>query len=115
MNTQKFQKLFGERVRMLRKRQGLTQEELAEKIERTPNTVSNIETGTVSPNVETIISIAKVLEVDIAELFNVAENLTADKKKRSAIEQIVSLLQNQDMNIIKAVEEQIKTLTKLIN
>ncbi len=113
MNTIKFQRLFGERVRMLRKIQKLTQDDLAYKIGRTPNTISNIETGNVFPSVESLLWIAKVLKVEVSELFNVSKNLTTDKKKRLVIEEIINLLQEQDIQTIKAVKQQMKILLEL--
>jgi transcriptional regulator with XRE-family HTH domain len=56
--------LFGPRLRELRKAAGLSQKELAEKIEASPNTVSQWETGVRGPDLETL--------VELAEFFGVA-------------------------------------------
>ena len=44
-------KKFGRRLRMLRKQQGFTQEQLAEKTELTIESISNIERGLFGPKV----------------------------------------------------------------
>ena len=45
MEIAEVRRAFGKRVQTLRKRQGLTQEELAQQIGKTADTISNIERG----------------------------------------------------------------------
>jgi len=63
-------KEFGLRVQFLRKEKGLTQAELAEKIERTEDTISNIERGISSTRIETAARIAEALKVQLSDLFD---------------------------------------------
>jgi DNA-binding XRE family transcriptional regulator len=60
---------FGKRVRYLRRDRDMTQEQLAELTDLSVNSISQIETGQSSPSLETIVKIAKALEVDVGELF----------------------------------------------
>lgn len=60
---------FGEKVKGLPKTKGLSQEDLAELIQRDPRTVVAIETGKRNPTLKTISKIAKALGVDISALF----------------------------------------------
>ena len=59
---------IGKNIRTLRIRRGLTQDELAEALFVTRQTVSNYETGRSRPDVEMLLKIAKVLEADILHL-----------------------------------------------
>ncbi len=52
----------------LRIKANLTQSELAEKLEVTQQTVSQWESGNAKPPIDTIVRIAKVLEVDFATI-----------------------------------------------
>lgn len=60
---------FGKRLRALRKQAGLSQEQLAEKIDMTIESVSNMERGIHGPKFETSEKIAKVLNIAVTELF----------------------------------------------
>ncbi|MBN9079821.1 MAG: hypothetical protein BGN87_13285 [Rhizobiales bacterium 65-79] len=58
------------RLKAVRKARGLTQNELAERTERSVDAISNIERGKGLPSVETLDVLAKALEIPIAELFS---------------------------------------------
>ena len=60
----------GENIKNIRKKLGITQEELAEKINVTRQAVSNWENGKTEPDLETISSIAEVFGIDSYELIN---------------------------------------------
>jgi len=55
-------------IKKLRQKKKLTQEELAEKIYVTRQAVSNWETGKNQPDVDTLKSLAEVLEVDVKDV-----------------------------------------------
>ena len=61
-------KAIGKRIKIARIRANLTQETVAEKIEITPQHVSNIETGNSSVSLTTLVAIANLLGVSIDEL-----------------------------------------------
>lgn len=62
-------KKFGEKIRRIRKERHLTQEYLAEKIQRDPRTVVAIETGRRNPTLLTIYKIAAALKISMRDLF----------------------------------------------
>jgi transcriptional regulator with XRE-family HTH domain len=62
--------MLGKRVRQLRKKRGLTQEELAARAHLHPNYVSLIERGHRVVSLNTIMALAKALKVKPAQLFN---------------------------------------------
>jgi len=60
---------FGRRVRAVRNRQGLTQEQAAEQIGIHPKHLARIEGGTVNPTLSTLIAMALAYRVKLATLF----------------------------------------------
>ena len=61
---------LGDKILELRKKQGLSQEELGEKIDVTRQTISNWELGETSPNTEQLKLLSKELNVSIDELLD---------------------------------------------
>lgn len=59
---------IGKNIKLARQRKNLTQDELAEKLFVTRQTVSNYELGRTRPDVEMLLSIAKALDTDIENL-----------------------------------------------
>lgn len=60
---------FGRKLKALRKAKGLTQEQLADQTELTVESISNIERGIFGPKFDNLERIAKVLDVQVKELF----------------------------------------------
>lgn len=61
---------FGERIVLLRKHLGLTQEELAFKANISPSYLSAIERGITDTTISTAKKLAKALKTTLIELFN---------------------------------------------
>lgn len=57
------------RIKELLKEKGITSKDLADKLDVTPATVSNINNGNHFPKPDLLLKIAEVLDVDIRELF----------------------------------------------
>lgn len=64
------QGLLGARIKELRKRKGLTQDQLAEQVDLASRYISLIEGGKSSPSLEVIARIASALGVEAKELFD---------------------------------------------
>lgn len=64
----------GGRLREIRKSRGLTQERLAERIERSVDAVSALERGLALPSFETLEKLADVLDVPVRDFFDVEED-----------------------------------------
>ena len=60
---------IGRRVAECRKTAGLSQEQLAEKLQVTPETVSRLERGATLPPIERMQEIATLLGVELSDLF----------------------------------------------
>lgn len=61
-------KSFGNHLRDIRQRKGISQEDLGNMINVPQSTIGRIERGQTNPNLCLLIAIAKYLEVDIKEL-----------------------------------------------
>jgi len=91
--------LLGIKIRQLREQKNMTQMQLAEKIDITDRGLSKIEVGRVSPQLETLISIASVLGVSIDYL--VSENTAFDKQLYiHEITERISLMEEQEIKHI---------------
>ena len=63
-------KKLGLKIKELRKRKGLTQEQLADLINMEQNSISVIESGRNFPTLGTLEKIAQILEVNLSDFFN---------------------------------------------
>jgi transcriptional regulator with XRE-family HTH domain len=61
---------FGEKIRAVRERKGFTLKEVAEKAGVSESLVSQIERNRVSPAIDTLLSLADVLDLDLEYLFS---------------------------------------------
>jgi len=68
-NTYMNKRALGLNIKAERNRKDLSQAELAEMVDLSPTSITAIETGRQIPNAINLYLIAKVLEVDIKELF----------------------------------------------
>ncbi|MDA3790919.1 MAG: helix-turn-helix transcriptional regulator [Desulfobacula sp.] len=96
-------KMIGARIQKLRKQKGLTQDELSEKVNISSKYLSSIERGKENPTLNTFISIAEELSVDIEEFFT--EIQLEDPKITK--EMILSLIDQAD-------EDQLKTIYQIL-
>ncbi len=81
-----FEKNLGSKIWIARQRAGLTQEELAARIARTPESISNIERGQQEPGIKTIQSLARELGVPVPEFFEDDEGGSAANGQRIELE-----------------------------
>ncbi|MDR2900507.1 MAG: XRE family transcriptional regulator [Treponema sp.] len=61
---------FGEKIRAVRERKGFTLKDVAEKAGVSESLVSQVERNRVSPAIDTLLSLADVLDVDLEYLFS---------------------------------------------
>lgn len=80
-------KQIGARIRALREKQGMTQQELADRLQVTRQTVSHYEIGRSQPDLEMLECIANVLNVDVALLLGNGQT-SVRVPVRSKLEQI---------------------------
>jgi len=95
--------MIGDRIKELRARKNVTQEQLAEKVEINTKYLSSIERGKENPTLDIFIRIAKALDVDIGDVFNQLE-IEDPAKRLPAINALLD----------QASEEQLKTVLKIL-
>ncbi len=102
-------KLFGRRVRAIRKAGKITQEDAAEKAHLNPKYLGEIERGEKRPSFEAILALAKALNVPAAAFFQFDREESNEKVLRKKIEALIqksSPVQLQHAyRILKAVLE----------
>ncbi len=101
-------KLFGKRIKELRKQKKLTQEQLGELVGIDYKQIGNIETGTYFTTMPTLEKIANALEVEIVELFNFNHN----KNKDQLLKEIITLLENAQEEKIRFIYRIAKDILK---
>jgi transcriptional regulator with XRE-family HTH domain len=66
--TPTFASELGARLKALREKRGLTQQQLGERLKAAPSRISRYESGGAVPEAETLVTLATVLEVSLDEL-----------------------------------------------
>lgn len=105
-------KYLGLKVRSLRETAGMTQEELAAACDVSWRTISNLERGTVVPDLGMIYTIAQKFNISIDEMLN---HQSATNKSQSRIEkenQIIEYVRKADDHLLDYIDEQLRLLLK---
>lgn len=103
-------KQFGEHVRNLRKAQGLSQEEVAERAELHYTYIGGVERGERNLSLKSIERIASALKVDMKDLFVFYPPKKADIEGHDLISDINRLLLTKDVNVLKLIRVLIKDI-----
>ena len=85
-------KTIGKRIAELRKKQGLTQNELAEKMHVTDKAVSKWERDLSYPDINAIAKLAEVLEVPVNDLLNTKIQNTVKQKDSDLVNLILKAI-----------------------
>ena len=101
----------GLRVKNARKSKGLTQSELAEAIDKTFETVSNIERGKTAPNFQTLFEISQVLEVPMKDFFD-DEGKGVSRQRAELLEEGKTLMGDMNDEQLKMWNQMAKVLLK---
>lgn len=110
--------LFNEKLKMLRKESGLTQEELAEKLNVSRQAITKWESGDGTPDIENLKQISILFNTRIDELVKEDKNVTIQKEENySYIEELeidhtkhfdINISKINVLNIMPNVEERVK-------
>ncbi len=106
MNEPEFKKYFGKRVKELRLKNGLTQEQLAEMIDVGERNLSKIECGNVFVKAKTISKLIEALKVEPKELFEFSPYQKHETLKQILIDEINS--DNVDIELLYKLYRAIK-------
>ena len=103
---------IGSKVKALRKTKNQTQEQLAETVNVSWRTISNLETGRVIPKLDLIYGLAKHFDISIDELLDTQitknKSITRIRKENQVIQTIYQL----NDQLLTHIEEYIQLLKK---
>lgn len=106
--TMNIKKELGEKIKRLRKKQKLTQEQLAEMIDIAPRNLSSIEVGTSFAKAETLEKILIALNTTTEELFS-NDHIKSNEALIKEIHNSISSIQNNKV-LLEKVYKVIKAL-----
>lgn len=95
---------IGARIKEIRTKRGITQDQLSEKMEINPKYLSSIERGKENPTLNTLINLSRSLDVSMDEIFSFVEIEDPDERKSL----IIALLDD-------ANDEQLKLAYKILS
>lgn len=113
MRIDTFKKGFGAKVRQYREALGLSQEQLAEKINVELSTISKIENGASFPSTKTLVNLFNFFEIHPIELFDFGiKNKAELKSKNDKLEQILDKLYNCNDKQLDYIDKMIEYLNE---
>lgn len=101
----------GKRIKIVRQRSGLTQDQLAEQVGLSPKYISGIERGVENPTMDILIRLAKMLGVEPYDLFLFGESEESEKALRKGIEKMVREADREKLQLYFDVMRNIFQLT----
>ena len=101
----------GMRIKIVRQRSGLTQDQLAEQVGLSPKYISGIERGVENPTMDILIRLAKMLGVEPYDLFLFGESEENEKALRKGIEKMVREADREKLQLYFDVMRNILQLT----
>lgn len=93
---------IGQKIRKFRKAQGLSQEELAEKIGISVTHMSHIETGNTKLSLPVFVDIANILDVQTDDLLNDRDIINGKKASRE-LSEILSKCTTEELSLVTDV------------
>ncbi|MBF0478281.1 MAG: helix-turn-helix transcriptional regulator [Candidatus Omnitrophica bacterium] len=100
-------RMLGKRIRFFREQAGLTQSQLAEKIEASDNYIGLIERGIKQPSLDTITRIAETLEVRINELFEEVISSEDTTKSTQELKRLLNKHNFKDAHLLLSIYKNI--------
>jgi transcriptional regulator with XRE-family HTH domain len=101
----------GKRIKIVRQRSGLTQDQLAEQVGLSPKYISGIERGVENPSMDILLRVAKILGVEPYDLFLFGESEESEKTLRKGIEKMVREADREKLQLYFDVMRNILQLT----
>lgn len=99
--------MFGERLKLFRKRKGISQEELADRLHVVRQTVSKWEQGTSVPDASMLVKISEQLDVSVSELLGAhiedKDDTDTISEKLASINESLAIRNRHTRKIIKAI------------
>ena len=106
-------KLMGQRLRAIRKKQGLTQEQIAEKAEISPQHYSGVETGGVRISLPALIRVANALNASMDELLMDSVSVASKPGLMREVETVFSDASADEMYLMLSQAKSIKEAVRV--
>lgn len=92
----------GKKINQLRKLSGMTQEQLAEKLNVSRQTVSKWESGGTSPDLDSVIKVSRIFHMSLDDLLMEGDaNVTTEKEDMITLEDLMKInLHNRKMTLL---------------
>lgn len=104
---------FGLRLKAIRKSHKMSQEQFAELLDRSPDSVSNIECGRSFPPVETLLKLSEALNRPLGEMFAALDDTGATDPRRARLEaEIAEKVRGLSLRDLKIVAKLIAAMEK---
>ena len=100
--------MIGARIKEIRNKKGLTQEQLSEKMEINPKYLSSIERGNENPTLNALIKLSEALKVELSEIFSFIQ--IEDPGERKSM--VTSLLDQADTEQLKLAYKVLTAILK---
>ena len=92
---------LGKKIKQLRKFSGMTQEQLAEKLNISRQALSKWENGTSMPDVESVVRISMLFQISLDELLLKEEKYVEESKTQITLEDLTQInMHNRRMNLL---------------
>ena len=113
MTEKEVQKKFGLIIRELRKKHRLTQAKLAEAIGLQDETISNIERGLSSTRIKTAVSLARVFEIELKDLFDFPPETKTEKAKHNSQKELQEIISTCNEKTTTAIIKTARIMAEL--
>ena len=98
-NRNEVLKIVGQNIKNIRKSKGITQEQLAENLNKSINMISLLENGSSGASEPTIVDICNSLKVDANSIFKGLLTYNIEEKDKYIIDNL-SVFSNEDKDIV---------------
>ena len=106
------QKAVGRKIQELRKAQGLTQEQLAERVNISPHYLSALERGVYNIKLDLLVDMINILNCSADEVFCDVVNKSFNVKSNQLSDRMRTLPINEQKKILEVVDTMIASSTK---
>lgn len=100
---------IGKKIKEFRKSKKFTQRDLGRLINKSDNTISNYETGTIAPSQDALFSIANALDVRVDDLFPPRNDRTSSLQSAIQISEEINM-DIEDLNFLNKLIDHALTL-----
>ena len=104
---------FGKRLKVLRQTAGFTQDQLAEQVGKSSETISKLERGLIYPGVDMLILLAETLNSSLDDLVGVTNSKGLSGKQITLLSKAHIALKQMDEQLLDVALKQLQALNSL--